>query len=375
MYIVGTVAHALGMNLKKLIISKSAIRNARVRIRKQECERIKELFENAPITYLIVHWDGKLIPDDIQCKKIDRLPIIVSTENLSKFIAVPALDNGCGLTIASAVYAALKEWGASDLTVGLCCDTTAANFGYKGGASPILEQLLGKDLVYLACRHHVLEILLSAAFQVKVPGTSGPNVAIFKRFQNKWDDIDKSLFRDGLSDLDPQLKEEIPGVVSFIKTYLEKQQHRSDYKELLWLSLAFLGEAPEMKFKRPRACHHAKWMSKAIYSLKMYLCRDPFGLKKTEIENFKCICQFIVFVYLKPWYTSTLAIAAPNNDLNLIKSLLNYKVIDESIAEVALQKLKNYLWYLVSDFCQLLNPRLKCRMALITLEMKNGNLS
>ena len=41
-----------------------------------------------------------------------------------------------------------------------------------------------------------------------------------------------------------------------------------------------------------------------------------------------------------------MAIAAPNNDLNLIKSLLNYKVIDESIAEVALQKLKNHLWYL-----------------------------
>lgn len=195
MFIVSNVAHALGIDVNTLIISKSAIRNARMQVRQQEYERMKELFKDTSVQYLIVHWDGKLMPDNMESKKIDRLPILVSTESSTKIIDVPALDNGLAKTMASAVYAALKDWGLSDLTVGVCCDTTNANLGNKGGAALLLEQLLEKDLLWLACRHHILEIILEAAFVAKIPGTSGPNVPIFKRFENEWDSIDKKKLK------------------------------------------------------------------------------------------------------------------------------------------------------------------------------------
>lgn len=37
---------------------------------------------------------------------------------------------------------------------------------------------------------------------------------------------------------------------------------------------------------------------------------------------------------------------APNNDLNLIKDIIRYKAINESIANAALSSFKNHLWYI-----------------------------
>lgn len=50
------------------------------------------------------------------------------------------------------------------------------------------------------------------------------------------------------------------------------------------------------------------------------------------------------------WFTATNAIKAPINDIPFIKKLYNYKNDDEKIAETALKKFINHLWYL-SDEC------------------------
>lgn len=44
--------------------------------------------------------------------------------------------------------------------------------------------------------------------------------------------------------------------------------------------------------------------------------------------------------------TSPLAISAPNQDLNFIKDLLDYKDIDAELAEKSLKKFRAHLWYL-----------------------------
>ena len=72
-------------------------------------------------------------------------------------------------------------------------------------------------------------------------------------------------------------------------------------------------------------------MAKGIYSLKMYALRDEFGLNEEGASKFHSICKFIVFVNFESWYRSPFAISAPNNELNLIKKLVNYKSIDEEI--------------------------------------------
>ena len=314
-FIIGTVADALGFDINKLILNKSSFNKSRNEVRKMKAEKIKDLLMDTSISHLIVHWDGKLIPDKILCKQIDRLPILISNGNIEKIIDVPGLQDQKGSTIASAVYQALNSWGLIDVTQGLCCDTTAANFGQINGATSILERLIERDLLFFACRHHIFEILLAAAFNVKMPGTSGPNVPIFKRFQNDWSNIESTNYENGLEGLEPLLLSKINYTVTFINEYLQKRHLRDEYKELLELSLLFLGTKDDIRIRKPGACHHARWMAKAIYSLKIFLLRKSFKLQKHEEEKIYSICKFVVFVYIEPWFTAPLAVAAPNNEI------------------------------------------------------------
>ena len=172
----------------------------------------------------MVHWDGKIIPDKFAFKKVDRLPILVSFENDVKIIDVPFLENQTALTIANAVYRAVSSWGLIDAVQGVCADTTNANLGLRVGAAAIFEQILNRDILYLPCRHHIYELVLSAAFTAKIPGTSGPNNQIFLKFRNEWDNI-KSLnpvIENALEYINSSLKPRIPNMVKFIKQYLEK---------------------------------------------------------------------------------------------------------------------------------------------------------
>jgi hypothetical protein len=96
----------------------------------------------------------------------------------------------------------------------------------------------------------------------------------------------------------------------------------------------------------PGAFHHARWMAKAIYCLKVYLFRYEFKLTKIEEKGLCDISIFLVLVYIEAWFDATLASTAPYNDLNFIKKLYNYKTIDDSISRVSFNKFKNHLWYL-----------------------------
>lgn len=232
-FITGLIATALKVDLQTVILNRTSISKARTEIRKRECERMKILIQNTPVSFLIVHWDGKLIPDDVTCKKVDRLPVLVSSDKFTKILNVPALHDQKANSIALAVHASLKDWGLQELTKGLCCDTTNVNLRNRGGAAMLLEQMMGKDLLYLACCRHVFELILRAAFEVKFPGTSGPHVPIFKRFREKWYDFDLESSENGLNGLGNFLESEVPVVMLNIKKYLQEQQPRNDYRELL----------------------------------------------------------------------------------------------------------------------------------------------
>ena len=62
-------------------------------------------------------------------------------------------------------------------------------------------------------------------------------------------------------------------VVGFLTGLVEKESVRGDYKELVKLSLVYLG-GPKVKLVRPGALHSARWMAKILYSIKMVLMSD-----------------------------------------------------------------------------------------------------
>lgn len=112
------------------------------------------------------------------------------------------------------------------------------------------------------------------------------------------------------------------------------------------LSSIFLGVAPKdnFTFKQPGAMSHARWMSKAIYCLKIFIFREQFKLSARELNGLRQICIFIVSIYIKAWFTSPSS--APNNDLNLMQQLILYRKINSSVSQGAIKKMEKHLWYL-----------------------------
>jgi len=74
-HVLSATASALGHDSSKLAISRSSITRSRRTQRKAIADEIQSLY--ASKTSLVVHWDGKLLPDDGK-QNVDRLPDIVT---------------------------------------------------------------------------------------------------------------------------------------------------------------------------------------------------------------------------------------------------------------------------------------------------------
>lgn len=140
-------------------------------------------------------------------------------------------------------------------------------------------------------------------------------------------------------------------ILQFVKEHLKIVQPRNDYKELLELTMVFLGDEQNniIVFHTPGAIHHARWMAKAIYCLKIYIFRDEFELSINEKNGLRDICIFIVTVYIEAWFKASYAAMAPYQDLLFIRKLYNYSLIDLNISRIALHKFRNHLWYLTPE--------------------------
>lgn len=350
--LIGT-AEALGHDLSQLAISKSTIRNCRKQIRSETAINLKEKFQNILPQTITVHWDGKLLPSLTGKEKVDRLPVVITSTETEHLLGVPALQAGTGRQQAEAIIQLLKEWNLTDKVQALCFDTTATNTGRLQGACVILEQELGKDLLYLPCRHHIYEIVLKSVFEKRNLSSSGPTLSIFQKFKGSWAMINQENFKFGVDDekVSQHISVfELEDLATFFRQYLKIKQPRADYKELLELSLIFLGEHDRnYKFKSPGAYHHARWMAKAIYSLKMFLFREEFVMSSDEIDAIRDACLFIVKIYVKVWIEAPIAAKAPNQDLLFIKSLFAYKNVNENVSNATLGKFRNHLWYLAAE--------------------------
>jgi len=133
---------------------------------------------------MVVHFDGKLLLSIAGgSEKEDRVAIIVTGLTSEKLLAIPKVAQGTGEQVAKVASETISHWNLENEIVGMSFDTTA-NMGHRSGACILLEQRLGKKLLWLACRHHVLEVLCGDVFKKVFGPTSGPNVALFRNSRN-----------------------------------------------------------------------------------------------------------------------------------------------------------------------------------------------
>jgi hypothetical protein len=80
-----------------------------------------------------------------QRAKVDRLPILVSGQDVVKLLAVPKLQDGTAASMVQAITHTIDDWGLRDRIKSLCFDTTSANTGTKDGACIRLQAELGRQ--------------------------------------------------------------------------------------------------------------------------------------------------------------------------------------------------------------------------------------
>jgi hypothetical protein len=375
-FTLASVSQSLGHDPTEFALNRWSIRRSRIANRQEVAALGKEVVSSH--TFLVVHWDGKLMGDiAMKYTKVERLPIIISGPTAERILHVPKLVNGTGKAIAEAVFSTLQEWNVADKIKAMSFDTTASNSGIRSGAAVLIEEKLNRHLLHLPCRHHIMEIVLRDVFTALMGPSKSPEVDVFKRFQTGWPNLDHHKIDNGMDDHETaevfsRHGELVTSVIEFAADCLQKKdtQTRDDYRELLELSIIYMGAVPPRGFHilAPGAMHRARWMSKAIYSLKIFIFKSQFRLTAEEIISLRSFNLFICLVYLKSWYTAPTPIHAPLNDLLLLKQIIQYKTINELVSKAAFNAMSRHTWYLneelvaFSFFDERIDAVMKCKM-------------
>ncbi|XP_076304471.1 uncharacterized protein LOC143222221 [Tachypleus tridentatus] len=149
-------------------------------------------------------------------------------------------------------------------------------------------------------------------------------------------------------------------IIQFCQNLLQSHQPRDDYKELLELAVIFLGSLPHRRssvsFRTSGAVHRARWMARAIYSLKIWMFQEKFGRlqprpasSRVSFHAHFCsklgdLCVFITKHYLLSWFTAKDASVAARRDFTLLKELALHE--NHMIKEVSTKAMNRHLWYL-----------------------------
>src|SRR6188768_3288336 len=98
--------------------------------------------------------------------------------------------------------------------------------------------------------------------------------------------IDQAKYRTAMDDKDAaqRVTESRDDVFALALQQLSTENHIDDYKELLELTVIFLGGIPPkgIKFRYPGAFHRARLMAHAIYALYMWLFRNQFPIQQRQ---------------------------------------------------------------------------------------------
>ena len=120
-------------------------------------------------------------------------------------------------------------------------------------------------MLMFGCRHHIADLLVKNVYYTIMKADPSPENQMFKRFRDNFRYVDTS---GSVATLEVDNKDVL---ISFYTDMLLKKKkdgsvfHRDDYREAAKLALILIGgELPEgqmMAYKKPGACHKARFLS------------------------------------------------------------------------------------------------------------------
>jgi len=121
----------------------------------------------------------------------------------------------------------------------------------------------------------------------------------------------------------------------------------------LELVVFFLGgsipEKRSFKLRKPGAFHHARWMAKAIYYIKICIMSERFDLSEREQSQVERIATYVAVFYARSFLSSRIAVIAPSVDFKFFNMMKIYKEEDNAVATAALSSINRHLWYLTEE--------------------------
>ena len=159
------VANSMGVDIDTTNINRGSAWKRAQQERLTISKKIKEDFRIPD--HVVVHWDGKIlkIKGNILSNRVCVYITGVTEEECRKLLGVPETSSGTGAAEADVVKSLLGDWAVKGELCGMVFDTTSSNSGSENGACKLLEDWLGTPILWLACRHHVLELHLKRVVQ------------------------------------------------------------------------------------------------------------------------------------------------------------------------------------------------------------------
>ena len=357
-----------GGDINSLPLSRRQVeRNSKVSVEEYASEVREAFVLEAKSKLFVCHFDGKQLADytDGVKRTKERMTVVVSSPDLEHphVLGSIALGGQTGEEIADGVLSLWEEYQICDRIIGLSFDTTASNTGPSRGACVRLERELGKGLLWLACRRHVMELHIKHVAQMVAKEVGGrdpnsPGEPLFKKLQDDWPTLLSVIAMENLVKFDWQevagteLEAQAQNSLEILSHFLRSGTFpREDYRELCELTVLYLGGAvPGFKFQYPGAFHHARYMSKAIYMLKLRLLMNKITwLKDAEMKEVKIMAEFIGVFYVVWWLRAYIGVKAPVHDLTAVGEMRMYRRYNQRVAETCLSSLFRHTWYLTEE--------------------------
>ena len=109
---------------------------------------------------------------------------------------------------------------------------------------------------------------------------------------------------------------------------------------------------------------HVDGESTVLYDVdvsKMWMFGDQFQLSKHERRGLHDICNLVISMYTRLWFTAPSSVSAPRNDLIFMQRLVKYQQINPMLYKTVCQKFLGQLWYLREEWSNIC-----CRLLIIT---------
>ena len=317
-----------------------------------------------------VHLDMKAVKEITKGRKQkkERLALIVSSSipKIDQLLGVPFVERATGVQQRDEVIKLLEEWGLTDQIIGISFDTTSDNTGVDNGSCKLIEECVGKAILWLACRRHVYELHIKhvatlVADFVSSRLSTNPEETLFKRLRDNWSELTEDedwVDLDELNKFDWEaakgsfLEDQALEVFGFLQNCLDTSTFpRSDYKELCVLCFVWLGgEVPSFRFRWPGACHRARFMMQSIYYMKLELLGKTITfVTSEEAREIKIMAEFVGLFYGQWFLRTAMSASAPYLDLTHFEQMQKYRKmgnIRAKIARTCMVSMARHTWYL-----------------------------